>query len=721
MAEEVEMAVKVFGAWVRLNLCAVTLTVALHGCGGGGGGGAPSSPSSSVLDVPLALNAGSTNTVFTQGLVIPAALLNVGQFAMSEVMQVARNGSLQFDITGAHYTLNDADGNGVPSAGDSVTIDYTQGHAVFLGGFFTGRVVIRLASVDDAQHGSVSGTIDFGAGLTPYDTFQGKWLGTVNFKRSVTVQEESITVDATVADDLRRLYRQPRGVNTIDQLETYRQIHLARSFHRDTARASLSGSVVLASELLGGRLDIAIDPAIGSYFINYPDTGSVRITGAANSRVTLLADPAGANRVTAQLDANGDGVADSSQILPWDGNVANFLGFDASSGIYGVEVRNDADLRLVSKPDFNQNLGVDLSRALRLQFNRPVDAGTVLYARLEDGGSTHIGEYGTTIDSLSPDAIPIVAADVSIQGAMILIQPQVRLQDGHFYQLLLSNINDFQHTQAVTVHSADGLAKFDFNVQATVFNTDDLLWTGIIGAGRRSVVMPQRPATLTAALPLATSLPLRYEWTQLSGPTLALGAPNASTTTVEWADASATGIGRAMLQLTVTDHIGRTTITPVEMQVANVDGVTTKLFFSQSEAGANFDTGETRVYSPQTGTFTTDTTRGYLSVFYTDTVPGANWTLALRAPGGGVPAVGNYANAVWLYDQQRANPGMDFSGSGVGCSALVGTFNVLDLQLDNNGAVQSLAADFDQTCTPSNTPAPLHGSIRINSSLPIRP
>ena len=38
----------------------------------------------------------------------------------------------------------------------------------------------------------------------------------------------------------------------------------------------------------------------------------------------------------------------------------------------------------------------------------------------------------------------------------------------------------------------------------------------------------------------------------------------------------------------------------------------------------------------------------------------------------------------------------------------------------SGGKVLRLAADFDQTCLFTNPTAPLHGSIRFNSSLPIR-
>ncbi len=87
---------------------------------------------------------------------------------------------------------------------------------------------------------------------------------------------------------------------------------------------------------------------------------------------------------------------------------------------------------------------------------------------------------------------------------------------------------------------------------------------------------------------------------------------------------------------------------------------------------------------------------------------------------GGVPAVGTYSGAVSFGGLTNNVRRMDFFGSGRGCRGS-SSFKVLDIALDGAGVVQRLAVDFEQICLDSNTPAPMHGSVRINSSLPITP
>ena len=108
---------------------------------------------------------------------------------------------------------------------------------------------------------------------------------------------------------------------------------------------------------------------------------------------------------------------------------------------------------------------------------------------------------------------------------------------------------------------------------------------------------------------------------------------------------------------------------------------------------------------------------------YTGITPADDrWTLTLYDAAGGVPAVGNYTVAAAITDLGNQAPRMDFSGTGRGCGGSIsGNFQVLEIDIDGQGQVQRLAVDFEQTCLASSTPAPLHGSVRINSSLPIKP
>lgn len=712
-----------FNRGIQGSLWAIGVALALQGCGGGGGGGDSGGSSEPDRSSALKLDAVNFGAVSAQGLRAAETPLKLGQHAALEVSRLARSGALQMDSLcyagTAHYTLVDADGNGVPSAGDSVNIAYARCHLEYFGDVeYDGTLIIRLSSVNDALNGAVAGTLDLGAGIASHDR-KTTWLGSLDFRRTASVLHEQLEVSATAADDLRRSVKVTTASGTVSQVDAYQRPQVVRVLERDAARASISGSASLASDALGGRLDVTIDSPLSAYFDTHADSGSVRIGGASNTRISLNASVSGSSAMQAELDSNGDGVVDSTASLDWNSLFTGYVFAERSSPAMGfLASRNDQFLRLLSEPTFNQNQGVDVAAPLRLQFDRPLAANSVLFARLVDLGETLDGLYGVYDNALS-DAALIVEADVQFHGAVVLVQPRVKLRYGHDYQVLVSNIGDFEHAQAVTLRTASGTAEINLNVQVAGFNSDDMLWAAVSGAGNRSVVMPGRVTSINATVPRGTSLPLRYQWTQLSGPSLVVGSPTAGSTTVRLADGSAPGISIAELQLTVTDAIGRNSVAAVQLQVANLAGASEQLYFA-SQAGDYIGAGHTHAYSGQTGSFLTDTTRGFLSVAYFEGGRGANWNLQMSDASGGVPAVGTYTGAVGFGGLTNNVTQMDFYGSGRACRGS-STFNVLEITLDGTGVVQKLAVDFEQICLDSNTPAPLRGSVRINSDLQITP
>ena len=715
-----------FGNRDRRGLCAAIATLALWGCGGGGGGGSGSSaPAGPDGTVALPLTTANISAVSSGSFSTVSTLLKVAMHASSEVARLARNGTLQLDykcssVGKAHYTLIDNDGNGVPSAGDVVQIDYTDCPLVYMDGPFDGTLIIRLASADDPVRGAISGTIDFGAGLSSSDSYNGKWFGTLDFQRVVTLLQDQVSVAATTANDLHRMFRLPNGVNSVDQLETYQNPQLSRVLQRDTARVTLTGSLGLESQRIGGRVDIALASELSAYLNSDPDSGSLTITGATGSRIVLPADPLGGANTQATLDANGDGVIDSTTSLIWNSLFTGFLWSEQNASLELGSVRNDLYLAIFDAPRFNQNQGVDVDRPVSLQINRPVSSSTVIYAWLIDHGPSLAGIYGTGSDLLTT-TLPVIDVDVSIHGALIAFQPHQNLQYGHDYQLLISSVNDQQNPAALTLTAATpGPADLHPNGQVAFFNSDDMLWPAISGAVNRSLVMPGVSPTISAIVPTATSLPLRFQWSQVDGPPLTFGTSTVANTTVQLPAGSAPGIAIATLRLTITDAIGRISITPFQMQTANLAGAQQVLYFNSS-VGDPVGVGATRAFSEQTGTFTTDTTLGPLTVNYHDVNPAFWYSLQLISASGGVPPAGNYTGVEGIGYSTDLVPKMAFDGGGSACGASSDSFQVLELQLDVNGVVQKLAADFQQLCTQNNTPAPLHGSIRINSSLPIPP
>ena len=92
------------------------------------------------------------------------------------------------------------------------------------------------------------------------------------------------------------------------------------------------------------------------------------------------------------------------------------------------------------------------------------------------------------------------------------------------------------------------------------------------------------------------------------------------------------------------------------------------------------------------------------------------WYLDLDAPGTAALVPGRYKAALRFPFNNDA-PGLDFHGDGRGCNLLTGRFDILDVGYAPGGAVERLAANFEQHCEGS--PRALFGEVRVNSRVPL--
>ena len=723
------MSQEQFTSSARGRVCAVVAAFALVACGGGGGsdgGGDTATTSASV--VPLRLTDTNASQVAAAAFKSAESVLLLGLMAANHVQKVARNGALTFDLACSdginfgklRYTLVDADGNGRPSAGDKVTVQYDNCPEALLNqDSMVGTLTIRLSSVTDAAQGAVAGSVDFGDGIrgAVNQALGETWLGSLNFSRTVSVLRDEISVNASAADDLRRKFTSVASLGVARGTDGYARPAMTRVLQRDTARASMTASMHVFSETLGGSFDLSMSPELGAYLESVPDSGRVNVTGANNARITLSANPApGAITALLALDANGDGQAESTTPVKWSDIAQGFLSaqlnYPWSATLLGP--RDAQYLYLLDKPG-DRVTGVDLTAPLRLQFNRPVRPDTRFYARLVDSGDSLAQQYGLPDFALTP-IDRYLGADVQVQGAVVLIQPRQPLRYGRTYGIQISADAGFQSSPGV-IHAAVGEGNLQPFFQLTGFRSVDLLWLAVSGSGNRSLLLPGRSVTVGAAAPQATSLPLRYQWSQLDGPPLLLGTPDAASTAVQLAGSIASGISKATLGLNVTDAAGRSATTPVEIQIANTAILPNYLYIVSPTGQPSF--GQTRILTPQTGTFTVFGDRGYPVVSYTANGSGASWTVELAAVGNSMPAVGVYANALGSSALGAHAPYLSVSGDGT-CGTPPGSFVVREIAVDSAGQVQRLAVDFDQLCQSQSGLIPLRGSLRINSSVPIR-
>lgn len=210
-------------------------------------------------------------------------------------------------------------------------------------------------------------------------------------------------------------------------------------------------------------------------------------------------------------------------------------------------------------------------------------------------------------------------------------------------------------------------------------------------------------------------------------PEMILDTPDAASTAIRLGAGTSPGAGRALLQLTLTDAVGRSANSQVAVQVGNPVGLGTLLYVTIAESA--FTPGETHLYTEQTGQLSAGSPidgRPRVGLTYAGIGPaGARWTLDLAAQGNAAPGVGSYSGAWDRFSLMNGDPAatsMLTVGGGVVCGSRSGRFQVLDIAFDASGILQRLAVDFEQPCdVQTNNARTVRGAVRINSTLGFAP
>lgn len=93
-----------------------------------------------------------------------------------------------------------------------------------------------------------------------------------------------------------------------------------------------------------------------------------------------------------------------------------------------------------------------------------------------------------------------------------------------------------------------------------------------------------------------------------------------------------------------------------------------------------------------------------------------SWNIDFAAPPGEILAVGTYEDAVSVWSRAEGQPGISFSGNGVGCnSSESGRFIVREIAFASDGVLHKLAVDFEHKCAPA-FPS-LFGAVRYDSTI----
>lgn len=204
---------------------------------------------------------------------------------------------------------NDADNDLVDSPGDSYSTAYAN--CIEAGVALNGVVTATLFtfSGDVTSDYAMSGTFDFDDFSVSYAGFAASLDGSMSYQASRTGSAASASISIpsfTISE--------PGGSIVLSDAT------LEYSSDALTLAYSYTIGATLSSTTLGGMVTVAtLSPFTGTG-VGYPVTGSMRVTGAGNSSVTLTAT--GGGNVRLDVDSDGDGVIDSITNTTWAALVA---------------------------------------------------------------------------------------------------------------------------------------------------------------------------------------------------------------------------------------------------------------------------------------------------------------------------------------------------------------------------------------------------------------
>lgn len=544
-------------AWAGL-VCAI-LTC---GCGGGGGGG--SSPV--VSAPPVVATSNETPLILTAQNYRDAAALATGyaeiglMFAQlardwSEALAASRALSLTRPCDGGGsltLQLNDKDGNGMPSPGDELTASLSQCYVRVLDDVFDGSASVALSA--PASGVTMAAVWRFGSRFeTATATTKIQLKGEVGLE----IFTDALSYNVRALSTAVPLQVTACAASTCLQ-DSVTKLDARKELRRDTARITSNWKLRIASNLLGGSLEVATPTPLAGWFDEVPDTGRIEAVGAGGAVAALQPNTLGSlsySLGSTTSDASPTDVA--TGYLWW---AAGITPPGPGARGYQLKQRGPNSFAVLSRPVDGPTRQL---ATVVWQLSRPsVDpAPSVVFRR---PGSVSSGYDWSDYE---------IPGDVSLQGAYLSVTPRTGLQPGLRYQIVWTQ-SELRDASGATIPLASPLLSVTDSVSADASQSGDKLLFGSSG----SLVLDGR-ASRSADGSALTSV----QWRQISGPALQISNGSTLQPTVALAaGAGATGV--AVLELEVRNSVGEFDRDRVSISVVN-DAKPYRLFALKPASG----------------------------------------------------------------------------------------------------------------------------------------
>lgn len=741
-----ECGLVVLARCVRVCRVWVTMAFVVAGavaCGGGGGGGGATSGGTTAqtpsASTPLVLTDTNGGTAAYLAASYGELVIALGELQAQWIGAWQDSGSPTRSRACSNggtetLTFEDRDSSGGVTPGDRLQVRLQNCYSRWVDSPITGSAQFQWGARTDATH--YVGTTTFGddfllvsadATLTISGPLALQFAGGngVTDMRVSAVDEASLAVvwrggGTLIASAPNVGRRTALAVNrpfaTADSYrDTLRGLSASKRVDLTTARATTQLQFQMASEMLGGQLNVSTPTPLVAELGAFPQSGNLWATGANNARVEVKNSvTAGPTYVDILLDLQGDGRPEFSGMDQWAG---------VSIGVFGAVADRAADEAasglFVTRRPTEPGIGYVISRpatyaahntvgALTWQFSEPIvlEEGTQLVlTQVATNGRAHPWGFLDT-------SVPVT---VSHNGARIQVTPSQVLEPGSTYRL--ANYALANRAPRISI-GGGSMESWDYTLTVADALQSDISFS------QPGVVSTALSARLQAHHVYAGTSALNVQWRQISGPPVVLSSTAGDDVTVSL-PASGGSNGDAVLELqsqTTDGDVDRVRIKlPV---VGNPLNATQALFnlpsgFEASTPGSTFLTSHRGDFasSARVSYGTVNGTVMQLTFFSTDDV------LSLPYRSGviliGIPS-GDFAPGM-TYSTFGTNPTITAfvsSWSDISsCSPDTGSVTVHEIVTGAEGAILRLALDFERNpCTGAQAQ---RGSIRINSARPL--
>ena len=659
--------------------CAASLLAACGG-GGGGGGGGDAAPAAAARETPLALTSTNMGDAATLALGYGEATLIFGQLAHEWVAALAASGGSAVNAAcdgGGTSTLalTDRDGNKRPTAGDQVVITLVNCYLRTFDDTLDGTLTVDLTTPVgvDVQE---AGVLSFGSNVVLPDA-----TAALHFEGALRYEYGSDRLGSTLrALSATSPFAVSVSAGGLSKRDVLTGIVAQKTVRRDLARTANTLQLRVASDLIGGSLQVATTTPLGAWFSTVPDAGLLTVGGANGAVLNVQAVAANSNSLALTLGNASSrlAISDAGTGLLWWG--AGVTAQGTGSRGYTTETVFDNGFKALAGPAaaLSQNPGV-----LTWQYSRPLDPSTLPSTAVLSQYLVSTGYFW------GPHSVPV---DVRVDGALLSWTPHGPLQPRARY--LLATFLPIRLQGASGSLSAPA---FDATVPDTIGALASVATPGaLLGHGVQLALDGNRSTASGTAVASA-------RWTQVSGPSLAINGAGTLAPTVAISPGENTS-GSAVLELEVRNAAGEFDRDRVTVLVLN-DLAPSRAIryraFGTGLASWAVDDADATPYA-----------RFFAHSNAVDVIVGIERLRVLVNK----PSAWSAGQVQALGPGSGASVVLPFQAVGVNCTVQSGSMTVADYAVGADSNLTRLALDIVAACGDGT---PVNVSVRVNSALPV--